>query len=201
MRFYQSILVVVLFTIVSAASANIIVNGSFENPPLINPAASYNSGATFGNWTVIKGDIELINGYWLDAQGIQSLDLNGINPGGVKQVVSTVANQWYKLRFAMAGNTYVAATTMDMEVYWNGNVVDTCHFNTAGYTWSNMGWTYFEYNVKAVSSSTELRFESISTAYSNAGPALDDVSLVAIPEPVTVSFLGLGIGALLFKRR
>jgi len=53
----------------------------------------------------------------------------------------------------------------------------------------------------AVDTTTTLEFYSLDIGDSWKGPALDNIIVTAIPEPATISLLGLGGLASLKKRR
>jgi hypothetical protein len=61
-------------------------------------------------------------------------------------------------------------------------------------TRSTMGWAPYQYRFKASGKSTVLSFASATgTAY---GPALDNVSISAVPEPAQWAMMLMGFGGL-----
>jgi hypothetical protein len=79
-----------------------------------------------------------------------------------------------------------------MDVLWDGAVVGQPTFTYTGQGPDNMGWTQFTYNVAGTGSDV-LAFHSTTPA--NFGPALDAVSLSAVPEPSSIVLLGVGLVA------
>jgi hypothetical protein len=107
------------------------------------------------------------------------VDLSGSTgqAGSIYQDLSTVPGQSYRLRFALAANTYNNNQSPEkkIEVYWGTPQVAQLSFDGSNQTKDDMGWRYYEYTVTATSSVTRLRFDSLNAG--NYGPALDDVSV------------------------
>ena len=168
----------------SAAAQNIVSNGGFELPVVPGSLVTYWSGNMSG-WTLGGGGIDLIGAAWRAAAGNQSLDLNSASAGSVYQMLSTVTNQTYRLRFALAGNPGGYAPKQ-MEVRWGGVAVTNVTFPwSATSSGTNMGWVYHSLVVTATGPNTRLDFVSLTGAMPGSmgtlafyGPALDDVSVV-----------------------
>jgi choice-of-anchor C domain-containing protein len=190
--------------VIAPARANLLVNGSFESGT--NPGSSFitltNGDSTdITGWTVIGDSVDYIGGYWQAADGVRSLDLNGLNSGGVQQTFATVAGQEYKVTFALAGNPdgspadkTLITTTVGGVNSFNFNVV------TAGSTHANMEWTTESFDFTAIASSTLLSFVS-TTGDSPYGPALDAVDVECVPEPSSMALMAGGILGLFFVVR
>jgi choice-of-anchor C domain-containing protein len=170
----------------SAAGTNLVANGSFEEPPVtFFDWNFYPAGSALGAWTVGGHSVDLVAG-WQDAAGNQSVDLNGADVGSVFQDVATVPGQAYLLRFALSGNPETIPAVKQIEVSFGGESVAVESFDTTGRSISDMGWAYRTHAVTAFSDVTRLTFASV-TPFTNGGPMVDDVSLVAVrdyvPEP------------------
>jgi choice-of-anchor C domain-containing protein len=135
---------------------------------------------------------------WQAANGNQSVDLSGYQPGTIYQDVSIIAGQTYLLSFAVAGNPYEGPAIKRMEIWWDTALVDTVVFDTTGFSYSNMGWVYHEYSVVASNPFTRLEFRSLTDG--TAGPALDDVSLTLVPLPNAALLVVFGAGIVEWKR-
>jgi choice-of-anchor C domain-containing protein len=178
----------------SGTPTNLIANGSFENPPGINPYQVFDSSNPMPGWTIENGTVEIVGPYWQATEGSQSLDLNGIfeEIGTIYQDVPTVPGQTYKVRFAYAGNPDGAVPAIkSANVYWNGQLLAGLTFDITGHTHTNMGWTYAEYVVNATSTATRLRFQSTSSTF--CGLTLDDISVTPVSGssseiPIITSF-------------
>jgi choice-of-anchor C domain-containing protein len=189
---------IVLMGSFNFAAANLVIDGGFELPSITGTFTTYNPGA-MGGWTVVSGSVDLIHNYWQPAEGTQSLDTAGNISGKIQQTIATTIGTTYRLTFDMSGNPDGNPTIKSLFVTF-GSVSQTFNFDTTGITRANMGWTAMSWDVVATSSSSLLSFQdSGGTAY---GSALDNVSLVAVPEPATVvagALLLLPFGASLLR--
>jgi choice-of-anchor C domain-containing protein len=141
-----------------------------------------------------------VGSHWTAADGVRSIDLSGNAIGGIQQTFSTVVNQQYKLSFSLAGNPDGEPTTKQMLTFGAGTLfVEGLLFDTTGKTRDNMGWTDKVFYFTALSDYTTLFFQSLTgTAF---GPALDNVSVSAVPLPAAAWMLGAGLVALVAMRR
>ena len=164
-----------------ASAANLVSNGSFEDPGggnlVPNPpgiSAFYITG-----WEVYTGDIDYIPpSTWTASDPVMSLDLHGFNPGGIRQTIATVPGETYKVIFDMAANPS-GSTLKELRVSAAGSSAQFT-FDRTGKTTTNMGWETKGWSFVATSTSTVLSFESVGSYPSNAGPALDNVRVSTI---------------------
>jgi hypothetical protein len=90
-------------------SANIVVNGSFEDVADTDASRPLDKGSTaLKGWVVTRGQIDVTqqNGSeWKAHDGKRGLDLHG-SPGfgGVEQTIATKPGKRYKVTFRMSGN-------------------------------------------------------------------------------------------------
>jgi len=172
---------------------NLVNDGGFEAPSVGGPFTSYNAGDTFGGWHVDSGGIDLINKYWTSEEGVQSVDMNGTTPGAISQTVNGLSvGHAYQLSFWLAGNPTGGPTIKTLQTSLGGSVLGTNTFDITGKTYTAMGWTEYTYDFTAANTSTNLAFQSLSTdpcspvsGASACGPALDNVSIRAVPEAAT----------------
>jgi choice-of-anchor C domain-containing protein len=170
---------------VELCSGQLVVNGSFETGPtppyggLYIPAPD---SSTIPGWTVSNGSIDYVGSdYWQPADGSRSLDMDGHNPGTIMQNVSGLTvGQLYKLSFYMAGNNNFSPVTFHLQASVGSNS-QTFTFDATGYSYTNMGWTLKTLDFTATATAMPLTFTSLDPGFS--GPTLDEVSIVAIPEP------------------
>ena len=164
------------------AAANLLTNGSFEDPPGINPYQSFSPGESFPGWTIENGTVEITAGtHWQAAAGAQSLDLNGIFDliGTISQDFATIPGQSYTVRFAYAGNPECGLPTLKTaNAYWNSQLLTNLAFDITGYSNTDVGWIYYEQTVTATSSNSQIRFQATSPTF--CGLTLDDVSVTAL---------------------
>jgi choice-of-anchor C domain-containing protein len=164
----------VALTASSAAASPVLASG-FEDPPLSVDFKQYVAGQQFGGWTVASGTVDVVT-YWENAEGRQSLDLNGTAEGSVARTLPAQLLTTYKVTFAVAGNPEGLPTVKSGKVTVNGQQVDTFTFSVAGKNIHNMGWVYRSfYFTNLLSTSSVLQFSS--TSPSIWGPVLDDVKV------------------------
>ena len=193
------------------AMAN-VTNGSFEDgtDPGSRLGLSIGSTAITG-WTVYGiGSgllIEYIGSYWAASDGSRSLHLNGPDgPGGVSQTIATVPGVSYQVTFDMAGNPDGEPTIKELTVdaYAGGALLHkSFNFDITGHSRNSMGWTRNEWTFTAFAESTTLAFWSSAWGGQSEtlGPALDNVSVVAIPAPAALALGGIGLGLVNWLRR
>jgi hypothetical protein len=93
--------------------------------------------------------------------------------------------------FDLAGNPNGNPTIKEMRVSAGGSSADFS-FDITGKSNSNMGWLSKSWDFTANSTTTTLEF--IGLGNSDAGAALDNVSVIAVPEPSSMlGLLGLGV--------
>ena len=202
-----------IFGLLTNANANIITNGSFETGPTVpgDLIAVFDGSTAINGWQVTQDDIDYIGTLWASSHGVRSLDLdNSTGFGGIMQTFTTTPGVMYLVTFDLAGNPYREHSdpyTKHMGVSAAGQSAEFS-FDTSGKSLPNtMGWVTRNWQFTANSTSTTLAFYSLHSmeggqypGYSGwCGPTLDNVSVT--PEPATLSLLGLGMLALLRKRR
>lgn len=187
---------------ISPASANLIVNGSFEfGEPNDNPLGFSTLGAgsnALTGWSVGPQGIDWIGSYWQPGDGSRSVDLSGDGPGTISQTFSTTVGQTYQVSFLIAGNPDGPPPSKSLVVF--GTDFNTSFpFPLGSNSRSSMGWTAESFTFVASGNSETITFGSNlvnnSTAY---GPALDLVNISAVPEISTWIMMLLGFAGIGF---
>ena len=203
----------------SAAYANLIVDGGFETPIGNQFYVSYgaNHGSPYGGTSFYSGSpwiinpstsVDLVNtqiGWGAAAfEGSQVLDLVGFGSfGEISQQFQTVLGQKYTLAFAFGNNPgSTSQAAADVSVFSGGNLLLTSVFhNTSAY--GNLHWDTFTREFTGTGQIATLTFSN-TTGGGNGGILLDDVNVAAVPEPATwaMMILGfLGIGFIGYRRK
>lgn len=170
----------VLFVAVPPAAATPAISGTvqdgFENP-VVTPGTfdAFVAGEQMGAWTVTSGDVDLTGaGFWETAEGVQSLDLNGVQPGAVALDLDTIPLLSYRVSYALAGNPSAGPAIKTGQVRINGNVVQNISFDITGRTRADMGYIRKSFLFLATSHVSTLEFRS-TTSPGGFGPVIDDV--------------------------
>jgi choice-of-anchor C domain-containing protein len=154
------------------AVANLILNGSFEQG-----TAGNNRTSGIANWTVIRENVDVVQGYWQQIDGARSIDLAGSSgSGAIAQTFATTPGRQYLVSFFMAGNPSCENALKQMRVRAAGQSADFS-INVQGQSLAKMGWQKKSWIFTANSASTMLVFENVGPNR-RCGVALDDVSVV-----------------------
>ncbi|MGD3111388.1 choice-of-anchor C family protein [Streptomyces sp. YGL11-2] len=164
----------------SPAAVSHFDDGSFEYPA-VKPKSfdEYAAGQSIGPWKVTSGTVDLIGaGYWDAAEGDQSLDLNGNDPGAVAQTFATTPGTTYTVSYSLAGNPQLdhRPAMKTGKVLIDGQNVQDFSFDVTGKSETNMGYVRRQVTFVARGTSTTLGFAS-TTPHSPTGPVIDDVTV------------------------
>jgi hypothetical protein len=160
---------------------NMIVNGSFEYPSVSGNGWGYfsNDGLAGGWVSTSSGPFEIQYGGFGGSAiaGNQDLELDADHPGSIKQTLTTLAGQTYRLSFYYTPRP--GCSSNKIEVKWNGVHLDTMDGDGTGLPNSG-AWTQKVYTVTATGTSTDLEFIDESFDGDKGGGHLDNV--VVMPK-------------------
>jgi choice-of-anchor C domain-containing protein len=176
-----------------------LVNGSYETV----------TGTAIDGW-VIGGNVDHIGDFWAAQDGNQSVDLNGTVVGSLTQGVSLMSGQLYNLTFYLSGNPDGPPNPKTLDVSVDGFSSSVFMVNPVNRL--AMNWAPFSFNFVASGTGMfDLVFQSTSQGGGGVGgcpsggncfgPALDNVSITAIPEPEIYAMMAAGLGLMGFVGR
>jgi hypothetical protein len=228
---------VVALSALSAASAqypNLVQDPSFEttisdNNYGFNPTTWFaNQSFGGGAWQVISGSIDLVRvpgfGGPPGPGNDQFVELNGNNPGAIRQAVNVTVTGLYNFSFYYGG--YAATESggtpaSNYELRARARIVDSGGgvVHSADVAWSidaaggvNGSWILTPYTAQFVLNAGiyYVEFETLhfggtdsngNTIPDYYGPRIDSVNLSLVPEPASMVALGAGLTGLLGLRR
>ncbi|AOY86845.1 PEP-CTERM sorting domain-containing protein [Marinobacter salinus] len=187
--------------VAAPASANLIVNGSFEDPDVASGAWKSFDASEVPGWDGSR--IEIWDNYNGETayEGSQFAELNS-DPGtgtafSIFQDIATVIGQAYDMSFAYQ------ARRSDTEVFAFSVIPEgsaTLSWQLSNHTTD--GWKLFSNSFVATAINTRIMFTSVVPETGTIGNFLDDVKVtVAVPEPGTIAMLSLGLFGLGMSRR
>jgi len=238
----------VALSALSAANAlNLVQDPSFETTQSNNtygfPPTTWFAGQSFGStasgdtsgtsqvWVVTSGSIDLVNGPNFGhpgGGGDQFVELNGNNPGAIRQTVTVGVGGLYDFSFYYGGyaawidaNGQQQDAASDYVLSAVARIVDSSNNNvvhSAIVSWSiaaggfNGSWINTPYMAQFVlpAGTYLIEFETLHFGGVDSnnnyipdyfGPRIDGVNLSLVPEPASMVALGAGLAGLLGLRR
>jgi hypothetical protein len=180
----------------SGAGANMIQNGSFEEPVIAY--GSWTPDLPVPGWKVEYGyGIEIQNHVAGDPQhGNNHVELDTHYNSSISQTISTSSGVKYNLSFWYSPRPNVSEDSNIINVYFNGTLIDSI----TGYSANVTDWKPHTYPLTALSDSSVLMFEAAGISDS-VGGYIDNVSMTPTPVPAALWLFGSGIAGMAAIRR
>ncbi|MGF1721062.1 VCBS domain-containing protein, partial [Vibrio kyushuensis] len=171
---------------------NLILNGSFEEFTAAAGTPGWGSKAqALDDWTFTtesgNGNVELVDSETGHANIVgtdikHALDMEGTGKSGDNVTISQSVNgithgAVYVLSLDVA--KYVAIPTAELQVMWNGKLIDTI-------TPADNNMTTYTFHVVGEAGDNTISFQEIGTSGDNSGTYLDNISLQQVNSGLTI---------------
>ncbi|MFY9826865.1 MAG: DUF642 domain-containing protein [Thermoanaerobaculia bacterium] len=208
---FAGLLLMSISAVAQATNNNLVQNGSFEagyeGTTQINGGWPNNHGFwapigyggatdTIPNWTVSGGGVDWhdsslsVPNSMIAADSARMVDLNGpwgSAPGVISQTIATTPGVSYTLSFSYSGHPYSGCyfgpKTLRASAGSASTVVSADPL-AEGYLDGTNIWHAASVSFTALSSSTVISFASLEDDGTCAGPLVDNVSVLPLPQPV-----------------
>lgn len=179
----------------STVGENLVTNGSFEDYTV-----SYNGcyqSKTIKGWTTNYAsgiDIKKNNYYNSASNGNTWLELEGYGNSSISQQIKTEAGKKYQVSFDYKGHARGSAYNNKIEVYWNGELIDTIAEKGSRYgsyySKGSNNWKTYTYTLEAGDGDlTGLTFKAVGCSY-RVGGQLDNVEVREVYQDPLANKLG-----------
>ena len=171
-----------------AIANNLIINGGFETNT--NAYGTWKNYSQLEGWKPTGNDIELhkrLYGYSA-SEGSSWVELDA---GGIVQSVNTTSGATYQVSFEYSPRPFYGASESILEVYWNGNLIDTVAQNGS----YNTRWNTYTYELSTDNNnSTDLEFRA-GGVQNSRGAFLDNVRVRELSVSKSHDILNGGAGS------
>lgn len=167
-----------------AKPANLVANGGFDQGADPGSYKTFAKGDKFPGWTITKGSIDEIGSYYKCAHK-WCLDMNGNEPGAIRQTIATEPGKKYELSFMLSANPQCGKPKKALEVGMSWDDPDNPDRIAGGLfpvtATGDIKWAKHTMPFTAGAGKTHLTFQSKGES-SACGPLLDSVSVTLVPD-------------------
>ena len=159
-------------------NANLLVNGSFEEPVITSPWAK----SAITGWTVTKVSDnstslgEIWRGLVTPSHLLQNLELDGDYPTKITQATTTIPGATYELRFDFAARS--GGDASDNSVIATADTTTIKNVSTANTKWTTYGGTF------VADASTDVALADNTLVGNSLGTLVDNAVLCLVRVPV-----------------
>ena len=175
----------------SGVQAQIVINGSFEDPT----QTGWGTYSNLPGWTGGANGIELRNNVEGTAQdGVNFVELDTGANSSMSQTITLPGTGLYELSFWYSARPGIGAGSNGLDFNFGGNTGSVL-YTTAGGAVNN--WQHYTGVFNLTGGPVTLTFSAAQTSDSLGG-SLDNVRVTAVPEPETYAMLLAGLGMMGF---
>lgn len=168
--------------------SNLVINGSFEiSPPVGHGWKHLDAGNTdIYGWQVLSGNVDLFEGM-PTPDGTKTVDLNGQEPGVIRQAIKTRPGSKYRVKLLAGGHPMGGGKVKILILRAAGQQQSWMFENDKFVHGDNPGFREFQWDFTAREPITTLEVGSLNEG--GGGPVVDSVSVVKIGKggPITAS--------------
>jgi len=186
------------------AATNLVTNGSFElpnrNPTLTDGLPYYFYERSFVDaigWSrtgSVWAWLESRPGNWVASDGTQYTEVEAGFAGAIFTSFATRIGGLYRVSYDYASDPTIATTSSDDLLLVLVNGVQEDAYDGTPTAVNTLDWTTRSFTFVATAAATELRFVDGVAGVSFVGAFLDNVSVVAVPEPEAAALMLAGLG-------
>jgi hypothetical protein len=173
-------------------SGNLLVNGSFEQPPVPAGSVQLNlRGNDLPGWRITRGSVDVAAAAsWPAApgEGSQSLDLVGETAGTIEETLPTVAGREYVFSGWVAHHPALSSPPeARANVSLNGQLFVQLFHRDAQASAADLRWSRFAYHFRATAATTTLALADATNAAYPGGLILDGLSVTPVQPNLLVN--------------
>ncbi len=170
----------------SPARANLVTNGSFEDPSLTTGTQL----SSISGWTATNQVEVAVSSAWAQS-GKQFVEMDVFTNTSMSQTISVLPGLPSTLTFYSSPRPGQPASTNGLDVKLDGNTIFS--FAENGSSLTDLNWTLYTYTYTPSTSSANLVFTGTGTP-DGYGTYLDTVSYTQVPGPLPLMGAGVAYG-------